>query len=149
MSRYNDPQSPTSDETHRRESHCGSEPPPRVNRIHTCDPDDQVARQVEDAAAADRAFFAENPQREFRVRPAAAAEVAHFRRHSRTNLEVPPGFSWWLVARLIHASARCRVPFISARHISDDEDQARAIWEVTASPRWKALAEWAKERGTS
>jgi hypothetical protein len=147
MSRYNDHQSPTSDATHRREQRRDGEP--LASRIYPCDPDDQVARQVEDAAAADRAFFAENPQRKFRVRPAAAAEVAHFRRHSRTNLEAPPGFSWWIVAHFIHAKARCRVPFVSARHVHDEEEQARAIWEVAASRRVKDLAAWARERGVS
>jgi hypothetical protein len=37
------------------------------NSIHSCDPDDEVARQVEDAVMADRTFFEENPRRRFRV----------------------------------------------------------------------------------
>ena len=44
---------------------------------------------------------------------------------------------------------RQRVPFIAQHRkvVEASDDEARAIWEIVCSKRWKELADQAKERG--
>jgi len=100
----------------------------------------------------DKEFFRIRRRRNFRVRAMSVFEREHFGRRSSLNYdELPPGYSWFVGVNRIHENLRQCVPFI-ARHrkvVEANNDEARAIWEVACSERWKELAEQAKGRGTT
>ena len=50
----------------------------------------------------------------------------------------------------IHENLRQRIPFIAQHRkvVEAGDNEARMIWEVACSERWKELAERAKEQGT-
>src|SRR5262245_59191655 len=75
-------------------------------------PETHVLRRVEATAwTSDRDFFARNPTRSYRLRPAFAAEIEEF----ACDGDIPPlpdRHCWWIVVRQLHkAGMRMRWPF--------------------------------------
>ena len=111
--------------------------------------DHELGRMVDAVTQRDKDFFRLRRRREFRVRKASVFEIEHFGRHSSLNYnELPPGYSWHICVRNIRAGVRQRVPFIAQHRkvVEASDAEARAIWEVACSERWKELAEQVRER---
>jgi hypothetical protein len=88
----------------------------------------------------DRTFFLQQPQRNFRLRPAWTVEVEEAARYDGITTELPDGWCWWM---LVHQIVRHKVRFrwlIAAPHdlsIDPPEPVARAVWRACIPPAWK------------
>jgi hypothetical protein len=112
--------------------------------------DVELSRMVDAVTARDKEFFRVCRRRKFRVRKASIFEIEHFARRSSLDYsELPPGFSWHVCVYRIHENLRLRVPFIAQHRkvVEAGDNEARAIYEIVCSKRWKELADQAKERG--
>src|SRR5215471_4427255 len=88
----------------------------------------------------DRAFFRQHPQRNFRLRPAWAAEIEEFTRQGTIKRVLPADLCWWvLVHQIIPHKARLRWPLSAPHHYCADlaEDFARQVWVRCVSREWK------------
>jgi hypothetical protein len=96
--------------------------------------DQEVVDRVDAGACeSDRVFFRQHPRRNFRVRPAWAAEIEEFiRQHGITSAPPQPGWCWWtLVRQLVHDRARVRslIMFPHDAPADPPERIARDIWK--------------------
>jgi hypothetical protein len=112
--------------------------------------DHELGQMVDAVTQRDREFFRLRRRRNFRVRKMSVFEREHFNRRSSLDYnELPPGgWSWFVVVYRIHENLRMRVPFIAQHRkvVEAGDNEARAIWEVACSERWKELAEQVREQ---
>jgi hypothetical protein len=101
--------------------------------------DQEVAERVDAGACeSDRAFFRHHPQRNFRVRPAWAAEVEEFIRQGGITSAPPrPGWCWWVsVHQLVRNKVRLRWALMLPHDAPADppENIARQVWRRRVPP---------------
>jgi hypothetical protein len=83
------------------------------------------------ACESDRTFFRQQPQRNFRLRPAWSAEIEDFVRHGVIVRDLPDGLCWWVVVhQIVPHRLRARWPLAAPHHFYPDppENVAREIW---------------------
>jgi hypothetical protein len=91
--------------------------------------DQELAERVDvTACESDRAFFRHHPKRNFRVRPAWAAEIEAFARQGAIP-KAEPGRCWWIVVcQLVRHQVRVHWPIVLPHDLPPDppEHIARA-----------------------
>jgi hypothetical protein len=92
------------------------------------------------AGESDRTFFRQHPQRNFRLRPAWAAEIEEFTRNGTIKRDLPADLCWWiLVHQIVPHKARLRWPLSAPHHYYADppEKIVRKIWLRRVPREWK------------
>jgi hypothetical protein len=93
----------------------------------------EILRLIEDIVwASDRAFFEQQPTRQFRIRPAWNFEIEDFALHHGEEFFPTPaqGHCWWIVVRQVRPGFRARYPFTGPHTLPCEapEEHARGIW---------------------
>jgi len=103
--------------------------------------DQELCEQVDAGACeSDRAFFRQHPQRNFRLRPAWAAEIEEFARKGAIECKLPDGLCWWiLVHQLVRYKVRLRWPLSAPHDCGPDppENMVRQVWHRRVPHEWK------------
>ena len=95
----------------------------------------------------DLTFFEKHPDRMHRVRPADQDELAYQAILEGGLPEIPPGFRFFVIVRLVALGQRLRLFVLAPENTETDLDEGSACWAfiTSATPRaWKIEAEMRK-----